>query len=222
MQHLDKILGCLAFGLVAFGSYWGLAVAPPEVFMGDVYRIMYVHVPSAWLALIAYTVCFGACVTFLVRNQPGADAVAEASAEIGVVFNALLVVTGSIWGRPTWGVWWAWDPRLTTAAVMLFAYAGYLALRKFVDEPDRRSRWAAVAGILIYANIPIVWFSVKWWNSLHQVQSSPKTMGEGMVLALRINAIGFLLLYAWWLRLRYRLARVLQRTQELEPPEVSA
>lgn len=222
MKHFDTGLGVFAFGLLAFGSYWGLAVAPPEVFMGDVYRIMYVHVPAAWSALIAYTVSFGACITYLIRNRPGADALAEASAEIGVVLNTLLVTTGSIWGRPTWGVWWAWDPRLTTAAVMLFAYAGYLMLRRFVDEPDRRARWGAVAGILIYANIPIVWFSVKWWNSLHQVQSSPKTMGEGMVLALRINAFGFLLLYAFWLRLRYKLARRRQQTQELEPEEVPA
>src|SRR5688572_28777698 len=97
--------------------------------MGDVYRIIYVHVPAAWVALLACTVSFGACVVYLFRSSTVADAVAEASAQVGVVFAALLLVSGSIWGRPTWGVWWTWDPRLTTAAIMFFAYCGYLALR---------------------------------------------------------------------------------------------
>src|SRR5436190_3815398 len=106
-------LGVVALLLLSLGTYYGLVVAPRDRMMGDVYRIMFVHVPSAWMALIAFTVVFVASIIYLLKNNDKADAVAEASAEVGVVFNALLLITGSIWGKPTWGVWWSWDPRLT-------------------------------------------------------------------------------------------------------------
>lgn len=212
--------GALLVGLLllAWGAFYGLCVAPPDRMMGDVYRIMFVHVPSAWLALIAYTVTFIASLVYLWGSQARWDAIAEASAELGVVFNGILLVTGSIWGRPTWGVWWSWDPRLTTAAIMFFAFSGYLALRRLVDDVQRRAVWAAVVALVVYADIPIVWFSVKWWNSLHQLQSSPKTVAAPMVLALRINAFAFLFLYIGLTGLRYRLARWRQAEQTAEPP----
>src|SRR5262249_15410004 len=154
---------------------------------------MYAHVPSVWMALLAVTLNFGCSVVYLFRNSPKADALAEAAAEVGVLFGAVGVTLGSIWGRPTWGVWWTWDPRLTSAAIMLVSYAGYLALRRFVEDPERRATWSAVAAIIAFVDIPIVWFSVKWWRSLHQVQSSPKTVDPQMTLVLRWNAIAFLL-----------------------------
>src|SRR5687768_7273793 len=124
MEKLLKVgLPAVGLGLLAWGTYVGLVQAPPDRMMGDVYRIMFVHVPSAWMALVAFTVTFAASVVYLLKSSPMADAIAEASAEVGVLFNVLLLMTGSIWGRPTWGVWWTWDPRLTTAAIMLFAFS---------------------------------------------------------------------------------------------------
>jgi heme exporter protein C len=192
--------------LFALGLVWGLFVAPPERMMGEVYRIMFVHVPAAWLTLVAYTVTFGASVAYLWSPTPRRDAVAEASGELGLVFNGLLLVTGAIWGRPTWGVWWSWDPRLTTAAILFFAFVAYTALRRSIDDITRRAAAAAIAAIVIFADVPIVWFSVRWWNSLHQLQSSPATVDGTMVVALRLNAFAFLALYLWLLRHRTRLA----------------
>lgn len=206
-----------AAALLALGAVWGLYIAPPERMMGDVYRIMYVHVPAAWLALVAYTVTFAASVLYLWRGEPRYDALAEASTEIGVVFNGLLLVTGAIWGRPTWGVWWTWDPRLTTAAILMFAFLGYIALRRLSDDIERRAVWASVLAILIYADVPIVWFSVKWWNSLHQLQSSPATVAAPMVVALRLNAFAYLAIYAALLGPRYRLARRQQQAADALP-----
>lgn len=215
---MDRFLPALALALVAWGAYTALVVAPPERMMGDVYRILFVHVPSAWMALIAYTVCLVASLVYLFKERWGADALAEASAEVGVLFNATLLVTGSLWGRPTWGVFWTWDPRLTSAAIMFFAFSGYLALRHFVDSPERRASWAAVAAIIIYVDIPIVWYSVKWWNSLHQVQSSPQTVDPSMVFPLRLNAIAFLAVLIWFVRWRYRLGMKRQADELTEPP----
>lgn len=218
MTRIDKTFLALGVALLGVGGYYGLAIAPKEAFMGDVYRILYVHVPAAWMALLAATVNFGASLWYLFRSSHKADALAEASAELAVVFGALLIGSGALWAKPTWGVWWSWDPRLTTVAILFFAYAGYMALRQFVDVPEKRATWAAVLGIIIFVDIPLVWFSVKWWNSLHQVQSSPKTMAPGMVVALRINAFAFLAMLIFFLRQRYRLARARGALEESEPP----
>ncbi len=221
-RSLDRALGWLAVGMLLYGAYQGLIVAPPERAMGDVYRIMFVHVPAAWLTLVAYTVTFAASLGFLLgRGGNQADAVAAASAEIGVLFNTLLLVTGAIWGRPTWGVWWSWDPRLTTAAIMLCCFAGYLALRAFVDDAGRRASWAAVVAVIIFADVPIVWFSVKWFNSLHQLQSSPATVAPPMVLALRLNAFAFLAIYFYFLRLRRRQLLAVMARELTPPPEAT-
>ncbi len=134
------------------------------------------------------------------------DSLAEASAEVGLLFGAVGVLLGSIWGRPTWGVYWTWDPRLTTAAILLVAYMGYLALRRFVEDPDKRATWSAVVGIIAAVDLPIIWFSVKWWRSLHQVQSTPETVDPAMVLPLRISAFAFLALVILFIWQRYRIA----------------
>jgi heme exporter protein C len=220
MQRLwDWGLPALAIVGLGVGSILALGVAPAEEHMAEVYRILYVHVPAAWAALVAFTVTFIASVTYLFKASSRADAIAEASAHVGVFFGALLIVLGAIWGKPTFGVWWDWDPRLTTTAIMLFAFAGYLALRRFVDDPERRATWSAVTAIIIFVDVPVVWFSVRWWGGLHQIQSSPETVGAMMATALRVNAVAFLACYGWFLRLRYLAVKRRLDTELAEPPE---
>jgi len=203
--------------LLGFGSYWGLARAPAERHMGEVQRIMYVHVPTAWVALLCLAAAFAFALGFLATRRWALDALLESALEVGVVLSFLLCVQGSLWARPTWGVWWDWDPRLTTVAVMLFAFLGVLALRGFVEDPVRRAVWSSLATILAFADVPLVYFSVRWWSSLHQVQSSPQTVDAAMVLPLRLNAIGMLLLATGLLLVRARLAS-LRLSAELAPP----
>jgi heme exporter protein C len=208
--------------LLLFGSYWGLFVAPPEEFMGNTQRIMYVHVPTAWFALLALTIAFVCAVAFLFRSDFNWDARMEGSIETGVVFGFLLCCQGAIWAKPTWGVWWDWDPRLTTTAVLLFAFLGILALRKFVDDPVKRGIWSAVATIIAYVDVPIVYFSVKWWNSLHQQQSNPNTVSKPFWIPLRANAFGILLLMTAFIMLRSRIAALRLKHEMAPPPLVEA
>jgi heme exporter protein C len=214
---LPFILGGLGILLLLAGSYIGLFRAPGEEFMGDVQRIMYVHVPTAWNAMLALTFAFACAMLSLWRERWAWDCRLEAAVEMGVVLSALLCIQGSIWARPTWGVWWDWDPRLTTTAVMLFAFIGILTLRRFVDDPWRRATWSAVATIVAYVDVPIVYFSVRWWNSLHQVQSTPETVSSAFHLPLRLNAFGVLFLMAGLISLRSRLS-ALRLRGELAPP----
>jgi heme exporter protein C len=204
--------------LVGLGHYWGLAVAPPDREMGDVQRIMYVHVPAVWNALLALTLNFACSVTYLFKPSWKTDSLAEASAEVGLLFGTVGVMLGAIWGRPTWGVYWTWDPRLTTAAIMLVSYMGYLALRRFVEDPEKRAVWSAVVGIIAAVDLPIIWFSVKWWRSLHQQQSSPSTTDSAFYLPLRISAYGLLAFAALFLMHRYRIA-LAERNAEVALPE---
>ena len=210
-------LPLLALGTIASGWWFGLFVAPPDREMGDVQRLMYVHVPAMWMALLCVTLNFFCCITYLVRGNTKADLLAEASAEVGLVLGAYGLILGAIWGRPTWGVYWTWDPRLTSAAVMVVVYAVYVTLRAFVDDPEKRATWSAVAGILFYVDIPIVWFSVRWWKGLHQIQSTPKTVDPEMTLALRWNAFGLLFAMIAFLYLRYRIAQARTRAETSLP-----
>jgi len=203
--------------LLLAGSYWGLLKAPREIFMGDVQRIMYVHVPTAWNAMLALSFAFVCAVCFLFTNAWKWDNRLEAAMEMGVVLSLLLCTQGAIWAKPTWGVWWDWDPRLTTTAVMVFAFGGILALRAFVDDPVKRAVWSAVACIVAFADVPIVYFSVKWWNSLHQAQSSPQTVSRAFHWPLRINAFGILFLWTGLVALRARVA-ALRLQSEIHPP----
>jgi heme exporter protein C len=188
--------------------------------MGNVQRIMYAHVPMVQMMLLAGTINFVASVLYLFRASWKTDAIAEASAELALVFGAIGTTLGAIWGRPTWGVYWAWDPRLTTVAILLVAYAGYMALRRFVDDPERRAVWAAVTAIIIAVDVPIIYFSVKWWKSLHQVQSNPRTVDPQMVHALRWNISAFFLVFIAFLTARYRIA-LAARMRETTVPEAT-
>lgn len=206
--------------LLLLGSYYGLFVAPPEKFMRDVQRIMYVHVPTAWNWMLAILFSFFCAIAFLFRNDMKWDARLEAGLEVGALFGFLLCCQGSIWAKPTWGVWWDWDPRLTTTAVLLFATLGILALRNFVEDPTKRAVWSSVATIIASVDLPIVYFSVKWWNSLHQVQSTPQTVSSPFHLPLRVNAFGVLFLMIGFIMVRTRIAAA-RHERELTAPEVA-
>ena len=216
-SRVPQLMIGLGVALLLAGSYWGLARAPGEIFMGDVQRIMYVHVPTAWNAMLTLVFAFVCALMFLFTNSWKWDSRLEAAIEMGVVLSLLLCTQGAIWAKPTWGVWWDWDPRLTTTAVMVFAFGAILALRAFVDDPMKRAVWSAVACIVAFADVPIVYFSVKWWNSLHQAQSSPATVSSAFHAPLRINAFGILFLWIGLVSLRTRLAAGRLRG-ELAPP----
>lgn len=211
----------LALGtlLLVGGSYMGLFVAPAERYMGDVQRIMYVHVPTAWNWMLAVLFAFGCAIAFLFTNNLKWDSRMEAGIEVGVLLGFLLCCQGAIWAKPTWGVWWDWDPRLTSVAVLLVASLGILALRGFVDEPPRRAVWSAVATIIASVDLPIVYFSVKWWNSLHQPQSTPETVASAFHVPLRVNAFGVLFLMIGFIMLRTRVA-ALRLKREVDVPQM--
>jgi heme exporter protein C len=200
-----------------FGVALALVWAPPDANQGDVQRIMYVHVPSAWLAYLAFVIVFLASVGWLASRRSLFDAIAVASAEIGVLFTALALISGSIWARPVWGVWWTWEPRLTTTAVMFFMYVGYLVLRSLVTDFARRASLAAVIGVIAVVNVPIVHLSVTWMNALHQLPTVLRpgrpAIDDRMLLALLANVLAFTLLYLYLMseRTRLELARQVRR-----------
>lgn len=209
------LIGALiVLALVAAAQAFGFLTSPPDRDMGHLQKIMYVHVPAAWNAFLAFVVVLAGSVMYLWKREEKWDLLAASAAEVAAVLTALTIALGSIWGRPTWGVWWTWDPRLTSTAILLVIIVGYLALRSFVDEPERRARWSAVVGILGALNVPIVYMSVRWWRTLHQPQSSPSTVDPAYAWGLRLNAIAFLLVMIWLVRARYRAAR-LERISEL-------
>ncbi|HEY5626140.1 MAG TPA: cytochrome c biogenesis protein CcsA [Dehalococcoidia bacterium] len=209
------IVGVAGLVLLAFGLVGGLFVAPTERIMGDVYRIMFVHFPS-WVGTAAGSlIAVSASIASIKTRDQGSDYVAVAGAEIGLLFNVTGLITGAFWGRPTWGVYWTWDPRLTTTAIMAITFAGYLVLRAFIDDPEGRARTSSLVAIVGFVNVPIVYFSVRWWRTLHQVQSSPETIDPAMVWPLRGMMLAFLCLVIFMLTRRYLLAR-LRGEEEME------
>jgi heme exporter protein C len=216
IERWGLVAGVLALPLVLLGLYLGLVWAPPDVMMGDVQRIMYVHFPS-WIATgLAYLTGFVCSVLYLARRRAGLDFMAQAGVEVGVVFNTTGLITGSIWGRPTWGVWWTWDPRLTTTAIMLVIFVGYLLVRAFLEDPDARARVGALVAIMGFLTVPIVYFSVRWWRTLHQPQSSPNTVDPKMVVALRVMMVAFALGASYLMSRRYEAARLESAAERLE------
>jgi heme exporter protein C len=217
VMRWEHLVGLLGLVLLIGGHYTGLFVAPPERMMGEVGRILYVHVPAAWLSLVTFTVAFFAALGYLITGRHGYDWAVEAACEVGVLMNALLLVLGSIFARPTWGVWWTWDPRLTSSAVMLITFVGVILLRSAVADPDRRATYSSVSTLLAYVNIPVTYMSVKWWRSLHQIQSSPDTVADTMVWVLRLNAVAFLFVTIWFIARRWRIARAAYMRQAPPP-----
>ncbi|MBI1961840.1 MAG: cytochrome c biogenesis protein CcsA [Candidatus Rokubacteria bacterium] len=211
-----RALGWLAALGLAAGLVMGFGVAPRELTQGNVQRIMYVHVPSVWVAYLAFAVAFVASIAYLGRRAAPADRLAHAAAEVGTLFLGITIATGSIWGKPTWGTWWTWDARLTSVSVVFVMYVGYLLLRGMVDDPERGARFAAVLGIIAALNIPLVHFSVYWWRTLHQPPSLMKpggaTMPPVILAALLVNFAALALVGAYFVA---RRARLLRREAEL-------
>lgn len=189
------------------------AISPPDRDMGDLQKIMYVHVPAAWNCMVAFFLVFVASIGYLWKRRENYDLFAASCAEVGVVMAGLTLALGSIWARPTWGVWWTWDPRVTTMAILFLIYAGYLALRAFVDDDDRRARWSAAVGILGALNVPIVYMSVRWWRTIHQLQSSRETVDSPYAIGLELNGFAFLFLLIFFVGVRYHIARIERATQ---------
>ena len=175
-------------------------VSPADDVQGNLVRIMYVHVPAAWLAYLAFFVTFVGSVAYLLTRHLRWDRIAAASAEIGVYFTGLAIVLGMIWAKPTWGVWWTWDARLTLTAIMFFVYLGYLALRRTTDDSIARANRAAVLGVVGAIQIPLVHFSVVWWRTLHQPPSiirpdGPAIQDPTMLVALIVGVLAFTVVY---------------------------
>ena len=216
IERLGWLAGLLAIPILALGLYLALIWAPPDAMMGNVQRIMYVHFPS-WIATaIAYLTAFVCSIAYLIKRRPTMDYLAHAGVEVGVLFNITGLLTGSIWGRPTWGIWWTWDPRLTTTALMLVIFLGYLAVRAFLEDPEPRARIAALVATIGFFTLPIVYKSVEWWRTLHQRQSSPSTVDNEMVVVLRVMFVAFALLTAYLISRRYALARLEGERERME------
>jgi heme exporter protein C len=215
----DRWLTYLGWGALAAlvsAQVLGFLTSVPDRDMGHLQKIMYVHVPAAWNAFIAFFVVFVSSALYLWKGEERHDLLAASAAEVGAVLTGLTLALGSIWGRPTWGVWWTWDARLTSTAVLFLMFVGYLALRAFVDDAEQRARWSAAVGILGALNVPIVYMSVRWWRTLHQLQSSPSTVDPAYVVSLRANAIAFLLLTAYFIGRRYVAARLERAAEQMD------
>ncbi len=197
-----------AVGLLLAGLFLGLFLAPPDYQQGDAARIMYVHVPAAWMAMFVYGCMALASAVAFIWKHPLADVAAKASAPIGCIFTALALITGMLWGKPMWGAWWVWDARLTSVLILFFMYLGYIVLWNAIEDPARAVRAARILALVGAINIPIIKFSVDWWNTLHQGASvfradGPSITGS-MLIPLLVMAVAYNVLYAALLLIRMR------------------
>jgi heme exporter protein C len=225
MQWSGKILPWCAIAtvlLLGAGLYLALFVAPPDYQQGESVRIMYVHVPSAYMATMVYAVMAAASAVALIWRHPVADIAAREAAPLGAGFTLLCLVTGSLWGKPMWGTWWVWDARLTSVLVLFFLYLGYIALINAFDEPTRGARAGAILALVGVVNLPIIKFSVDWWNTLHQPASifrlGGPTIAASMLWPLAVMALGFTLLFVtlWLVRIRSALMAAKLRALRLQ------
>src|SRR5690348_4399286 len=212
--------------LLAVGLYLALFVAPPDYQQGEAVRIMFVHVPAAWMASFVYAFMALASAAALIWRHPIADMAAQAAAPLGAGFTLLCLVTGSLWGEPMWGTWWVWDARLTSVLVLFFLYIGYIALVNGFDDPTRGARAGAVLALVGVVNLPIIKFSVDWWNTLHQPASvfrlGGPTIDRSMLVPLLVMAVAFMLYFATLLMLRMRTAIIASRVRAARLGEIEA
>ena len=224
--------GWAAVAALAVGVCWALVLAPPDYQQGDTVRIMYLHVPAAWMALNVYFFVALASGVALVWRHPLAEVAARAAAPIGASFTFVCLATGSLWGRPMWGTWWVWDARLTSVLILFFLYLGYIALVNAFDDLSRGGRAGSVLALVGVVNLPIIKFSVDWWNTLHQPDSIMRMGGPridiSMLIPLLVMVLGFSLLFMMLLMLRMRTilnerkAMALRLTAGVAPPVRSA
>ena len=211
-------MGALVAILVAL--YFGIFNSPADYQQGETVRIMYVHVPAAWMALFTYTVMALASGSFLIWKHPLADLSAQAAAPIGAGFTAIALVTGALWGQPMWGTWWVWDARLTSVLILFFLYLGYMALVNGFDDPERGSRMGAILALVGFVNVPIIKFSVDWWNTLHQPASISRldapAIDPSMLTPLLLMAIGFKLFFISILIVRIKIQLLKKRIRSIQ------
>jgi heme exporter protein C len=208
-DRLSLTLCALAMLSMGAALYAALIYAPTERIQGNVQRIFYFHVPLAWASYLAFFVVLVASCAYLIRRTPIWDALARSSAEVGLVYTTLMLISGSLWARPIWGTWWSWDARLTTTLLLWFIYVGYLMLRSSVQDEEKAARYAAVIGIIGAIDIPIIHQSVVWWRSLHPesvvLASGGPAMPPSMLTALGVSLVAFTVLYAVLVTFRLRL-----------------
>ncbi len=199
----------LGFLLLAFGYYYVFFVSPNDYQQGIMVKIMYIHVPSAWLSMGIYTLIAATNLLFLIRKIPTASIIAKASAPLGLIFTLIVLISGIFWGRPMWGVWWVWDARLTSMLVLLFIYLGLILIYRMESGENKYAKIAAVYSILGFINIPIIKFSVDWWNTLHQPASVLRldgpTIHTSMLYPLLIVFLGFIFLFLYYLLLSIKI-----------------
>jgi heme exporter protein C len=220
MRLTDKVLPWLAAAtalLMAGGLYLSFFVAPADYQQGETARIMFIHVPSAWLAMFCYLIIAISSAGSLIWRHPLADVSAKAAAPIGAAFTLLALITGSLWGKPMWGAYWVWDARLTSVLVLFFLYLGLIAIWQSIEEPSRAGRAAAILAIVGVVNLPIIKFSVDWWNTLHQPASVTRldgpTIHPDILTPLLVMAVAFSCLFVW-LHLKAMRAEILKRRVE--------
>lgn len=201
-KYASPIFAALSIVALIIGLYFALIKSPPEKYQGDAARIMYVHVPAAWCAMMAYTALAIASLVSFVWRHPLADSAAKAFALPGAAFTFLALATGSLWGKPIWNTWWEWDGRMTSVLVLLFIYLAYMALWAVIEDNKRAARLASIFAMVGFINIPIIKYSVEWWNSLHQPASISKLEASSiysgeMIAALLIMMLAYSCLFGW-------------------------
>jgi heme exporter protein C len=216
-SRLDTVLGALLLVGMILALYMAFLEAPRERTMGDLQRIFYFHAPSGMVGLAAFAVNFFACVMYLIRKNRRWDGLALASAEVGVMFLTILLVTGPIWAKPAWMVWWTWSPRLTSSLILWLLYVAYLLVRNYVPDPDRKAMMSAVFGIVAFVDAPIVWFSIRWWRDIHpSPMLETGQLSPAMRPAFWTCVIVFTILLTYLIRRRYYLEMTHNEVEWLE------
>lgn len=220
LSYVQPVAAALAVMSAGAGLYFALLSSPPDYQQGETVRIMYVHVPAAWLAMFVYASMAGAAFCGLVWRHAVAEEWPRAVAPLGACFTLVCLVTGALWGQPTWGTWWVWDARLTSVLVLFFLYVGYIALERAFDDPQRGLDAGAVLLLIGAVNLPIIKFSVDWWNTLHQPASvfrlGGPTIDPAMLRPLLLMALGFTAFFVWILLLRLETAILDRKIRAVE------
>ncbi|MDI6821297.1 MAG: cytochrome c biogenesis protein [Actinomycetota bacterium] len=218
MERKAQILSGVTFIAILLAIYMVFIYAPIERKMGILQKIFYFHVSTAWIPYLAFLVVFLCSIVFLWRRDRRWDTIALCSAEVGLVIDALVLITGPIWAKPAWGVWWTWEPRLTTSLIMWLLYAGYLLLRRSVEEEMRRARFAAVYGIAAFISVPISFMSIRWWRTIHPLVIKPTSieLEPPMITALIVCLVAFTLFYFCLLQERYRLEKIKDEIEDIK------
>ena len=206
-QRLARWFGAAAALLAIVGLWLGLVVAPTDAQQGDAYRIIFIHVPAAWMSMFIYLVMALWCGMSLTLNARLSAMMAQALAPTGTLFTVIALWSGALWGRPAWGTYWAWDARMTSELILLFLYFGYMALRHSIDDPRRADRASAVLALVGAINVPIIYFSVKWWNTLHQGATVSLTAAPKMA-AIMLTAMLIMTFSVWFYAIAITLTRV--------------